>query len=367
MGTGDFTHPAWFNEIKEKLEPVEPGLFKLKKEFKLPTIRGNLSDTRFILTVEISGIYSKNGRTYRIHNIIFAPDLETASKINARLGLIGNLNSDGRPILGLDSRELAKIVFNINPKAVIIPAHAWTPWFSLFGSMSGFDSIDECFDEYSKHIFAIETGLSSDPKMNWRLSQLDNVSLISNSDSHSLERIGREANIFNTELSYDGIIDAIKSRDPEKFIATIEFFPEEGKYHLDGHRACGVVLEPEETEKLGGICPQCNRRLTIGVLNRVAKLADRPIIKTGFKNNKHCYENRVPFHYSVPLDEIIAKSFYVGTASQKVKNEYENLIKKFGGEFNIIMETSSEELAKENIDPKIIAGIARGPRRPDKI
>jgi uncharacterized protein (TIGR00375 family) len=357
MGTGDFTHPAWFEEIKEKLEPVEPGLFKLKKEFKLPTIRGNLSDTRFILTVEISGIYSKNGRTYRIHNIIFAPDLGTASKINARLGLIGNLNSDGRPILGLDSRELAKIVFNINPKAVIIPAHAWTPWFSLFGSMSGFDSIDDCFGEYSKHIFAIETGLSSDPKMNWRLSQLDKVSLISNSDSHSLERIGREANIFDTELSYDGIVTAIKSRDPEKFIATIEFFPEEGKYHLDGHRACSVVLEPEETEKLGGICPQCNRRLTIGVLNRVAKLADRPIIKTGFKNNKHYYENRVPFYYSVPLDEIIAKSFYVGTASRKVKNEYENLIKKFSGEFNIIMETSSEELAKENIDPKIIAGI----------
>ena len=356
IGAGDFTHPAWFNEIKEKLEPAEPGLFKLKKQFKKSGLSGNFPETRFILTVEISGIYSRpsatlgTNKTYRIHNLIFSPDLETAAKINNRLDLIGNIHSDGRPILGLDSRELAKIIFNINPKAAIIPAHAWTPWFSLFGSMSGFNSIEECFGEYSKYIFAIETGLSSDPKMNWRLSQLDNISLISNSDSHSLGRIGREANIFNTELSYDNIINAIKSRDPEKFIATIEFFPEEGKYHFDGHRACGVVFSPEETKKHNNICPKCNRKLTIGVLNRVHELADRP-------DDYHA-ENRIPFHYVVPLNEIIAKSLGMGIASQRVKSEYENIIKMFGGEFKILMEKGLDELSREGINPKIISGIA---------
>ncbi len=350
MGTGDFTHPAWFSEIKEKLEPAEPGLFKLKKQFKKPGLSGNFPETRFILTVEISGIYSRNNRTYRIHNLIFAPDLETAAKINSRLGLIGNISSDGRPILGLDSRDLAKLIFDINPKTAIIPAHAWTPWFSLFGSMSGFDSINECFGDYSKYIFAIETGLSSDPKMNWRLSQLDNISLISNSDSHSLERIGREANIFNTEFSYDNIIGAIKSRDLEKFVATIEFFPEEGKYHFDGHRACRVVFSPEETKKHNNICPECGRKLTIGVLNRVCELADRP-------DGYHA-EGRVPFYYIVQLDEIIAKSLGMGTASQKVKSEYENIIKIFGGEFKILMEKGLDELSHEGINPKIISGIA---------
>ncbi len=364
MATGDFTHPAWFSEIKEKLEPAEPGLFKLKQQFKKPGLSGNLPETRFILTAEISGIYSRPltqlgvNRTYRIHNLIFSPDLETAAKINSRLGLIGNLSSDGRPILGLDSRNLAKIIFDINPKAVIIPAHIWTPWFSLFGSMSGFNSIEECFGEYSKYIFAGETGLSSDPLMNWRLSQLDNIALISNSDSHSLERIGREANIFNIELSFDNIINAIKSRDPEKFVATIEFFPEQGKYHLDGHRACRVVFDPEETEKHNNICPECGRKLTIGVLNRVHELADRPIVKTEFKNNCHHAEGRIPFYYIVPLDEIIAKSLGMGTASQKVKSEYENLIKKFGGEFKILIEKGLDELSHERINPKIISGIA---------
>ncbi len=364
MGTGDFTHPAWFKEIKEKLEPAEPGLFKLKKQFKKPGLSGNLPETRFMLTVEISGIYSRpspiigTNRTYRIHNLIFSPDLETARKINSRLGLIGNISSDGRPILGLDSRNLAKIIFDINPRIVIIPAHAWTPWFSIFGSMSGFNSIEECFGEYSKYIFAIETGLSSDPKMNWRLSQLDNISLISNSDSHSLARIGREANILNTELSYDNIIGAIKSRDLEKFIATIEFFPEEGKYHFDGHRACGVVFSPEETKKHNNICPKCNRKLTIGVLNRVHELADRPAVKTEFSNYLHHWENRIPFYSMVQLDEIIAKSLGIGIASQKVKSEYENIIKIFGGEFKILMEKDLDELSHEGIDPKIIGGIA---------
>src|SRR3990172_752537 len=252
MGTGDFTHPKWIDEIKNKLEPAEPGLYKLKNEFKRETLKGTFSETRFILSVEISGIYKKNGKVRRIHNLIFSPDIKTAEKINAQLGKIGNLKSDGRPILGLDSEKLAEIVFNINPEAAIIPAHAWTPWFSIFGSMSGFDSIEECFGKYAKNIFAIETGLSSDPSMNWQISKLDNIALISNSDSHSLPKIGREANIFDTELSYDGIIKAIKNSSPDNLrksassprksamLATVEFFPEEGKYHYDGHRNCGV-------------------------------------------------------------------------------------------------------------------------------
>ena len=205
MGTGDFTHPAWMKAIKEKLVPAEPGLYQLKHESH---------GTRFMLTVEISSIYSKNGKTRRVHNLIFAPSIETAEKINAQLGWRGNLKSDGRPILGLDSKELAKIVFNIDAKCVIVPAHAWTPWFSIFGSMSGLDSIEECFEEFAPQIFAVETGLSSDPAMNWRWSKLDNIALISNSDSHSLQKIGREANVFDVELSYDGIIEAIRSRDP---------------------------------------------------------------------------------------------------------------------------------------------------------
>ena len=363
MGTGDFTHPDWFKEIKEKLEPSEPGLFKLKDQFKRFTLRGELSQTRFMLTVEISSIYSRPSaqlgikKTHRVHNMIFAPDMETAEKINTHLGWIGNLRSDGRPILGLDSEELAKIVFNINPKAVVVPAHAWTPWFSVFGSMSGFDSIEECFGDYAKHIFAVETGLSSDPAMNWRLSQLDNISLVSNSDSHSLQRIGREANIFDIEPSYDNVIEAIKSRDPKKFLATIEFFPEEGKYHLDGHRLCGVVFEPEESKKHKDICPKCGKKLTIGVMNRVEKLADRPPLKVEVEGYLHRYENRIPFYNLVPLDEVVAKALGLGTGSVKVKSEYQNLIKSFGGEFKVLMEINPEEMKRAGIDNKIIEGV----------
>ena len=274
------------------------------------------------------------------------------------------MKSDGRPILGLDSEKLAEIIFNINPEAVIIPAHAWTPWFSIFGSMSGFDSIEECFGKYTDKIFAIETGLSSDPAMNWRLSKLDKISLISNSDSHSLQKIGREANIFDAELSYRGIMEAIKNGAPNfrknlkaeklkslkaNFIATIEFFPEEGKYHYDGHRLCGIVFSPEETKKHNGICPKCGKKLTIGVMNRVDKLADRPEIKP---------QNNVPYYNLVSLDKIIAEARGVGIASKKVKTEYENLIKKFGSELKILMETCLEELS-HFVDDKIVEGIKR--------
>lgn len=373
MGTGDFTHTEWFKEIKEKLEPAEHGLFKLKSQYKLKTIKGTFANTRFLLSVEISGIYSRpapsgNGKkVYRIHNLIFSPDIKTAENINARLGWIGNLKSDGRPILGLDSRELAKIVFEINPEAAIVPAHAWTPWFSVFGSMSGFDSIEECFGDYAKQIFAVETGLSSDPSMNWRLSQLDKIALVSNSDSHSFQRIGREANIFDTELSYKGIMSAIKSGSPSmrqeasdkrqgSFMATIEFFPEEGKYHFDGHRLCGVVFSPEETKKHKGICSKCGKKLTVGVMNRVEELADRPAIKVPENNFYNTYDERVPYYNLIPLDEIIAEALNLGVSSKKVKEEYDNLVKNFGSELKILLEAKEEELKKASL-PKIAEGI----------
>ncbi len=371
MATGDFTHPQWFAELKEKLEPAEPGLFKLKQQYKRPTIKGTLAETRFILTAEVSSIYSRESpstgqkRVYRVHNLLFAPDFETVEKINAQLGWIGNLKSDGRPILGLDCRELAKIVFNASPLAVIIPAHAWTPWFSIFGSMSGFDSIEECFGEYSKNIFAIETGLSSDPAMNWRLSMLDNIALISNSDSHSAPRIGREANIFDTEMSYSGIIETIKSGAPNypinqlskrQFVATIEFFPEEGRYHFDGHRVCGIVFSPEETKKHNGICPKCGKKLTIGTMSRIDKLADRPEIKFEKEKFYNTYDDRVSYYSLIPLDGVIAEVYGMGVASKKVKEEYVKLIKAFGAELKILIDLSAEEL-KTIADEKVVKGI----------
>jgi len=341
LGTGDFTHPEWFKNLRSKLEPAEPGIFKLKS---------NNSDIRFILTTEISCIYTKGGKVRKIHIILFAPSFEAVEKINAHLGLVGNLKSDGRPILGLDVKELARIVFNASQDCVIVPAHAWTPWFSIFGSKSGFDSVEECFDDYSKYIFAIETGLSSDPAMNWRLSSLDRISLISNSDSHSPSKIGREANVFDTEISYKNIVDAIKLKNPKNFLYTVEFFPEEGKYHYDGHRLCGISFSPQESRKYKNICPTCGRLLTIGVLNRVEALADRP---EGYK-----LENAIPFKSLVPLEEIIAEGMGVNVKTKQGDLEYENLIKKFGNEFNILLEVTREELEKATL-PEIAEGIIR--------
>ncbi len=328
LGTGDFSHPEWFKQLQEKLEPAEPGLFKLKQG----------GETRFILTNEISCIYSKNNRVRKIHVLIFAPSFAAVEKINVQLGWIGNIRSDGRPILGLDAKELAKIVLGSSEDCLVIPAHAWTPWFSIFGSKSGFDSIEECFDEYSKYIYAIETGLSSDPAMNWRLSALDKITLISNGDSHSPPKIGREANVFDTELSYSGIATAIKNKDPKKFLYTIEFFPEEGKYHFDGHRTCFVKLSPQETKKYKGICPVCGKPLTVGVLSRVEELADRP---EGFVP-----PSTIPFKSLVPLQEIIADVKNLGVAAKDVDKEYRNLIENFGSEFNILLNASKEDLRK---------------------
>lgn len=362
VGTGDFTHPVWIKELKEKLEPAEKGLYKLKdaklaikdnfNNAKIPADLvskiqdSKLGEIRFILTAEISSIYSKGGKVRRVHNVLFAPSFEVVDKINEKLNTIGNLRSDGRPILGLGSKELLKIVLNISPAAVLVPAHAWTPWFSVFGSKSGFDSLEECFDDYTKFIFAIETGLSSDPAMNWRLAKLDNISLISNSDAHSPENLGREANIFEGEqIDYYSIMSAIKNKGesdtkktlPLKFVSTIEFFPEEGKYHYDGHRLCKVSFSPEETKKLKGICPVCGKPLTIGVMYRVDQLADRVL---GGKPARF-----IPYKNLIPLKEIIADAFGVSKASKKVNEEYFKLISRFGSEFAILVDIDAKEIA----------------------
>jgi len=346
LGTGDFSHPEWFKSLKEKLEPAEPGLFKLEKQDQ---------GIRFILTNEISCIYSKKGKVRKIHILIFAPSFETVEKINTQLGWIGNLRADGRPILGMDAKELAKIVLNSSENCLVVPAHAWTPWFSIFGSKSGFDSIEECFEDYSKYIYALETGLSSDPLMNWRLSSLDKITLISNSDSHSPKKIGREANVFDTELDYGSIIGAIKTKNPQKFLYTIEFFPEEGKYHYDGHRLCGISLSPQESKKSGNICPNCGRPLTIGVLSRVEELADRPAFDKSLADKP---AGAIPFKSLVPLAEIIADALGVLSGAKQVEEEYKNLIEKFGNEFNVLIDVKLSELETATL-PEITEGINR--------
>jgi len=337
IGTGDFTHHLWLEELRSKLEDKGNGLYGYK-------------GVNFILSSEISSIYSKNNRGYRIHNIIFAPSFKTVDKINETLSRCGNLASDGRPILGLDAAELARIIFDIDENCILAPGHIWTPWFSLFGSMSGFDRIEDCFEEQTKNIYCLETGLSSDPAMNWRLSALDRFSLISNSDSHSPSKIGREANVFDCELSYKEIADTLKKKDRKRFLYTIEFYPEEGKYHYDGHRLCQVRLSPEESKAHKGICPKCGKHLTIGVMNRVEQLADRP---EGFKP-----ESAIPFKNLIPLDEIIAEAKAMGKSSQAVEQEYRGIIAKFGTEFEVLGKAPREDLFK-GMDARIADAIMR--------
>ena len=305
MAQGDFTHPGWIAELEEKLEPDGNGLFRLKeppKEPGLPNIKTKAADIRFCLSSEISSIYKYGEKVRKNHNIVLAPDFDTAKKLNARLSQIGNLTSDGRPILGLPSRDLLEIVLETSDDAHLIPAHVWTPWFSTLGSKAGYDSIEECFRDLSEHIFALETGLSSDPSMNWKVSSLDKYALVSNSDAHSPQKLGREANIFETDLSYYAMFEALKTK--KGFLGTYEFFPEEGKYHMDGHRKCDVCLDPRESIKLNDICPVCGKPLTIGVLNRVENLADR--------ENPQKPEGSPGFEYIIPLPEIIAE--FTGTA-----------------------------------------------------
>ncbi len=344
MGTGDFTHHLWLEELKHNLEDLGNGLFKY------PATKIGGKDVYFILTSEISSIYSKKGKTYRIHNMVFSPSFKTTDKINETLARYGNLASDGRPILGMDAQELARIVFDIDENCMIVPGHIWTPWFSLFGSMSGFNKIEHCFEDQTPKIFALETGLSSDPGMNWRLSALDRFTLISNSDSHSPAKIGREANVFNCELDYKTIRNVLRNKDREKFLYTIEFFPEEGKYHFDGHRLCGVRHSPNETKQHNGRCPKCGKPVTVGVMNRVEVLADRP---EGFVS-----QNSIPFKHLIPLYEIIAEAKGVGKASIAVERDYRSVVAKFGTEFEILLRASKEELLK-GLPARVAEGVLR--------
>jgi uncharacterized protein (TIGR00375 family) len=349
VGTGDFTHPTWFQEIKEKLDENNNNLFILKDNYRYNNIpQPCRSEVYFMLTAEISCIYKKNERLRKIHNLVFVPDLTAAAKLNTILSKIGNISSDGRPILGLDAKELFKIVLDTSDTSMLIPAHAWTPHFSVFGASSGFDSLDECFEELTPNIHAIETGLSSDPLMNWRLSALDPITLISNSDAHSPVKLGREANIFDCELSYKALTDAIKTR--EGFKGTIEFFPEEGKYHYDGHRACGISLPPKDTIKHNYRCPICGKKITVGVMHRVEKLADREI---GFRP---LYAPS--FHSLIPLHEIVSEALKVGVQSKAVETMYFQLMNRLGNEFAILIEAPLDEIERAST-PLIREAISR--------
>lgn len=335
IATGDSTHPQWIAELKEKLEPAGNVLMSLKKEFCTEDVPLSCrADIQFILSSEISCIYSKNGKTRKVHCIVLSKSFEDAERLNAALAKIGNLKSDGRPILGLDAKKLLQMVLDSSSESMLIPAHIWTPHFSVFGAASGFDSMEECFEELTPNIYAIETGLSSDPLMNWQLSALDNIALLSNSDAHSASKIGREANIFDTDISYDAIMSAIKTR--KGLSGTIEFFPEEGKYHYDGHRNCGVSMEPSETLMHNCLCPVCGKKMTIGVMHRVAKLADR---EAGYKP-----EGSPDFKSIIPLAEIVAESMGAGVNTKKVTAQYFSLLEHLGNEFKILLESSTADI-----------------------
>lgn len=349
VGTGDFTHPKWFQELSTKLEPAGNGLYRLKREYQASDIVDSCkADVYFLLSVEISCIYKKNGKTRKIHCLVFVPDMPAAARFAAALGRLGNINSDGRPILGLDAKRLLEIAHDTSSEALFVPAHAWTPHFSVFGAASGFDSLEECFEELSPTIPAVETGLSSDPSMNWRLSALDRLTLISNSDAHSPQKLGREANIFDTDLSYRGIAEAIRTR--QGFLGTIEFFPEEGKYHYDGHRACNVCYSPSETIAHTYLCPVCNRRLTVGVMHRVETLADR---------NEGVQPSNAPgFHSAVPLMEILSEAHKKGVGSKGVQDRYANLLATLGNELEILLTTPLKDIAAAG-PPVVAEAIAR--------
>lgn len=354
VATGDFTYPVWFKELKEQLIEKEPGLYVLKSK-----IQNSKSEkqTRFICSTEISCIYSKGGKVRRLHIVVLMPNLEAVAKFNERLETTGvNLKSDGRPILGMDVIDLAKHAWIADPRAFIIPAHIWTPWFAMFGSKSGFDSMEECWGEMANQIFAIETGLSSDPPMNWRIKNLDRLSITSNSDAHSLPNIAREANVFEIDpakLSYDEIIRVIKEKNPQEFICTVEFYPEEGMYHWDGHRVCNFSCMPSQSKKIKNICPVCKKPLTIGVMNRVEELAD-PARLENYQDPK-----RVPFKKLIELDKIIAEALDIKSRSSKrVQEEYKRLLNSFKNEFEILLKISEVDLKKVTL-PEIVEGVMR--------
>ncbi len=354
VGTGDIAHPGWLQEMEKKLEPAEEGLFRLKAEYAQAVQEDVFAAcqhaVRFMLAGEISSIYKKNDKVRKIHNIIFAPTFEAVAKIQSALEKIGNIRSDGRPILGLDSRDLLEIILNIDPQCYLIPAHIWTPWFSLLGSKSGFDSVEECFEDLTPHIFALETGLSSDPAMNWRISALDRYTLISNSDAHSPPKLAREANLFQTELSYPAIFEALKSGNPATFLGTIEFFPQEGKYHHDGHRKCDINWDPKTTLAHQGLCPQCGKAVTVGVMHRVETLADRAEIEKP--------AHRPPFDSLIPLPEILGEIYQVGPKSKRVQRQYETLLTELGSELTILLKTPLDDI-KQHGGSLLAEGIRR--------
>lgn len=347
IGTGDFTHPVWREELKERFVSEGNGLYRLRDAYVKEESRKFPGEgTRFVVSGEISSIYKKNGKTRKVHNVILLPSLEAADAMAQRLEKIGNIHSDGRPILGLDSHDLLEMMLDVCPEGILIPAHIWTPHFSVLGAKSGFDSVEECFEELAPYIHALETGLSSDPAMNWRISKLDRYQLVSNSDAHSPSKLGREANLLDIDCSYEGLYRAIQTG--EGLEGTVEFFPEEGKYHFDGHRKCGVSLSPVEAERLGGICPVCGKKLTMGVDHRVEQLADRA---EGFvKKDGKKYESLVP------LPEVISTCMGYSAASKKVQGCFEQMIQTLGTEFDILRNVPSEDI-KSCAGERIAEGI----------
>ena len=337
VGTGDFTHPVWLRELKAKLKPTDRGLYT----------HGGIS---FMLTVEVSNIYPQGGRLRKIHNIILCPSFEMAERINAVLGRFGSLMADGRPTLTLPSDKMVEYLMEISRDCMVVPAHAWTPWFSLFGSNSGFDSLEECFGDQTRHIYAVETGLSSDPPMNWRLSQLDRVVLVSNSDAHSPAKLGREANVFDAEPDYYELMRIIREKDTSKLLYTVEFFPEEGKYHYDGHRNCNARLTPQEAKARGNRCPVCGRPVTVGVIHRVEDLADR--------EEGYVPEGVAPYRNLIPLEEIIAEAVGAQVGTSAVREEYFKLCAQLGNEFAVLLDVSLEDLARHTT-PRIVEGVRR--------
>jgi len=341
LGTGDFTHPGWRAELQEQLEPVGNGFLRLRRP---PVLEGEdvvpgacRSEIRFILQVEISSIYRRDNRVRKVHNLVYLPDLDAACRFSERLESVGNLASDGRPILGLDSRDLLAMALEASPRAVLIPAHIWTPWFSVLGSKSGFDSIEACYGDLSERIFAMETGLSSDPPMNWRVSGLDPFTLVSSSDAHSPSKIGREATLLSAEPEgYDHLFDSIRSADPEQCLGTVEFFPEEGKYHLDGHRACRERMTPVDTLAAGGACPGCGKPVTVGVAHRVEDLADRPEDRRAPRS--------LPYHRLVSLAQVLAEIEGVGPSTKRVARRQRELLDRLGPELVILLRVPEADL-----------------------
>ena len=352
LGTGDFTHPSWLQELESKLIPAEPGLFRLKDDLERSCASlvpdSCRASVRFMLQVELSTIYKKFGKTRKIHHLVYVPDFSSAHTLKDLLSPFGTMTSDGRPTLLLDAKDLLEITLGVHPDAFLIPAHIWTPWFSILGSKTHFQSIEECYEELTPHIHAVETGLSTNPAMNWRLSSLDRFQIVSNSDAHSPSKIGRKASRFSAELSFLAIRSALATGNG--FEGTIELYPEEGKYYLDGHRKCSFSCSPERTKSLHGLCPHCNKPLTIGVVHRLEELADRPegAVRPSFK----------PFTSCIPLTEILSELLNVGPSTKKVAQAYNDVISSFGPELSILTVTSIADLKKAKI-PRLDEAIKR--------